>query len=86
VPTKADPKVWLPAAVKANGFEHYEMFLCCIDDVFSVLADPLATLSGLQSTFKLKDNKIENQMMYLGPQLGKMIIDGVESWTMSAEK
>ena len=24
--------------------------------------------------------------MYLGVQLGKMVIDGVESWTMSAEK
>ena len=86
VPTRADPDVWLRPAVKPDGFEYYEMVLCYVDDVLSVSADPLATLSGLKSTFKLKDNKIEEPNMYLGAQLGKMIIDGVESWTMSTEK
>jgi hypothetical protein len=27
-PTEADPDVWLRPAVKANGFEYYEMALC----------------------------------------------------------
>ena len=35
---------------------------------------------------KLKDNKIEEQDMYLGAKFGKMNIDGVEVWTMSAEQ
>ena len=86
VPTRADPDVWLRPAVKSDGFEYYEMVLCYVDDILSLSADPLTTLSGLKSTFKLKDNKIEEPNMYLGAQLGKMIIDGVESWTMSAEK
>ena len=86
VPTRADPDVWLRPAVKSDGFEYYEMVLCYVDDILSLSADPLTTLSGLKSTFKLKDNKIEEPNMYLGAQLGKMIIDGVESWTMSTEK
>ncbi|KAI2501565.1 hypothetical protein MHU86_12889 [Fragilaria crotonensis] len=84
VPTKADPDIWLHLAVKADGFKLYEIVLCCIDDVLSVSADPLATLQGLQSTFKLKDaDKIEKPKMYLGAQLGKMQVNGHERWTMS---
>jgi hypothetical protein len=60
VPTKADPDVlWLRPAVKTDGFEYYKMVLCYVDDMLSVSADPLKTLQGLQSTFTLKDNKIE---------------------------
>jgi hypothetical protein len=40
----------------------------------------------LQSTFKLKDDKIARPEMYLGAQLGKINVDGQSCWTMSAEK
>jgi hypothetical protein len=86
VPTKADPDVWLRPAVKVDGFEYYEMVLCYVDDILSISENPKATLEGLQGTFKLKDNKIEEPDMYLGGQLGKMQVDGVECWTVSAEK
>ena len=85
-PTRADPDVWLRPAVKADGFEYYELVLCYVDDVLSMSADPKATLRGLQSVFKLKDDKIAEPDIYLGAQLGKMNIDGLECWTMSAEK
>ena len=32
-PTKADPDVWLRKAVKADGFQYYETFLCYVYDV-----------------------------------------------------
>jgi hypothetical protein len=87
VPTKADPDVWLQPAVKADGFKYYEMVLCFVDDVLSVSADPLKTLhQGLQTTFKLKDDKIAEPDIYLGVQLGKKNADGIDCWTMSAEK
>ena len=86
VSTKADPDVWLRPAVKADGFEYYEVVLCYVDDVLVVSADPRATLEGLQTTFKLKDDKIEEPEMYLGAQLGHLVIDGMTCWTMSAEK
>lgn len=85
VPTKADPDVWLRPAMKTDGFQYYEIVLCYVDDVLSVSDDPKSTLQGLQSTFKLKDDKIEEPDMYLGAQLGKIQIEGHECWTMSAE-
>ena len=36
--------------------------------------------------FKLKNDKIAEPDIYLGAQLGKMVVDGHECWTMSAEK
>ena len=86
IPTKADPDVWLRPAVKADGFEYYEIVLCYVDDVLAVSADPRATLEGLQTTFKLKDDKIAEPEMYLGAQLGHLNVDGIRCWTMSAEK
>jgi Reverse transcriptase (RNA-dependent DNA polymerase) len=85
-PTKADPDVWLRPAVKANGFEYYELVLCYVDDILSISDNPKATLLDLTAVFKLKNDKIEPPEMYLGAQLDKMIIDGAECWTMSAEK
>jgi Reverse transcriptase (RNA-dependent DNA polymerase) len=86
VPTKADPDVWLRPAVKPDGFEYYEIVLCYVDDILSISVDPASTLRGLQTTFKLKDDKIEKPDMYLGAQLGQMFVDTSECWTMSAEK
>ena len=87
-PTQADPDVWLRLAVKTDGFEYYEMVLCQhVDDILSISDDPKSTLQSLTDIFKLKDYKIEEREMHLlGAQLGKMTIDGFESWTMSAEK
>ncbi len=85
-PTKADPDVWLRPAVKVNGFEYYEMVLCYVDDILSISDDPHSTLMALTTTFKLKDDKIEEPEIYLGAQLGKIVVDEVECWTMSAEK
>ena len=85
-PTKADPDVWLRPAVKSDGFQYYELVLCYVDDILAISVDPESTLKGLQLTFKLKDDKIEAPEMYLGAQLGRMWVDQVQCWTMSAEK
>ena len=86
-PTKADPDVWLRPAVKSNAFEYNEMVLCYyVDDILAMSDDPKSTLTALTSVFKLKDDKIEDPDLYLGAQLGKIDVDGVECWTMSAEK
>ena len=88
-PTKADPDVWLRPAVKAHGFEYYEMVLCYVDDILSISHDPHSTLIALTTTFKLKDDKIEAPDVYLGAELAKMTVgsgEGIECWTMSADK
>jgi Reverse transcriptase (RNA-dependent DNA polymerase) len=85
-PTKADPDAWLRPAVKADGFMYYEMVLCYVDDILSISDDPERSLLALTSTFKLKDDKIEEPEAYLGAKLDKMTVDGIECWTMSAEQ
>ena len=85
-PTKADPDAWLRPAVKADGFVYYEMVLCYVDDILSISDDPKRSLLALTSTFKLKDDKIEEPETYLGAKLDKMTVGGIECWTMSAEQ
>ena len=86
VPTRADPDVWIRPAVKADRFKYYELVLCYVDDVLAMSMNPADTLEGLKSVFTFKDNEIEAPSIYLGAQLGQMDVDGVQCWTMSAEK
>ena len=82
-PTKSDPDVWLLKAVKADGFQYYEMVLYYVDDVLCISDDPMKTMKGIQRTFKLKDDKIDEPEDYLGATLEKMILsDGSECWSM----
>ena len=73
-PTKADPDVWLWKAVKTDVFQYYEMVLCYVDDVLCISDDPMKTMKGIQRTFKLKDDKIDEPEYYLGATLEKMIL------------
>ena len=85
--TKADPDVWLRKAVKADGFQYYEMVLCYVDDVLCISDDPMKTMKGIQRTFKLKDDKIDEPEDYLGATLEKMILlDGSECCYISSAK
>ena len=85
-PTKADPDVWIRPAVKANGFEYYEMVLVYVDDILCISDEPKATMRGIQATFKLKDDRIEKPENYLGAQLTQKIIGDNLCWTMSSEQ
>jgi hypothetical protein len=85
-PTRADPDVWIRPAVKPDGFKYYEMVLVYVDDILCVSHDPKATMSGIQETFKLKDDKIEKPESYLGAQLAHVVIGGQLCWTMSSHE
>ena len=65
-PTKPDPDIWLRKAVKAEGFQYYEMVLCCVDYVLCISDDRMKTMKGIQRTFKLKDDKIDEPEDYQG--------------------
>jgi hypothetical protein len=65
---------------------YYELISCYVDNILSISADPSDALRGLQSTFKLKDDKIEVNEIYLGAELGKMQDDGKLCSTFIAEK
>ena len=86
-PTKADPDVWLRKAVKSDEFQYYEMVLCYVDDVLCISDDLMKTMKGIQRTFKLKDDKIDEPEDCLGATLEKMILsDGSEFCSMSSAK
>ena len=87
IPTKADPDVWLRKAVKADEFQYYEMGLCYVDDVLCISYDLMKTMKGIQRTFKLKDDEINEPKYYLGATLEKIILsDGSEFWSRSSAK
>ena len=84
-PTKADPGFWLRKAVKADGFQYYEMVLCYVDGVLCISDDLMKIMKVIQRTFKLKDDKIDEPEDYLGATLEKIILsDGSEFWSMSS--
>ena len=60
--------------------------MCYVDGILSIVHDSHATLIALTSTFRLKDKKIDEPGIYLGAKLGKMDVNGVRCWTMSAEQ
>ena len=66
-PTKADPDVWLRPAAKPDGFEYYELVLCYFDDVLCMSHNAMKTMKGIQRSFKLKDDKIEEPDTYWVP-------------------
>ena len=68
-PSLSNQDVWLLPAVKANGFEYYEVILCYVDDVLSISHDLMKTMNGIRANFTLKDDKVEKPDIYLGASL-----------------
>ena len=85
-PTKGDPDVWIRPAVKADGFEYYEMVLVYVDDIFAISDSPTKTLEQIQEEFKFKNDEIAPPDMYLGSKIEFQQFNGVECWTMLSDK
>ena len=87
VPSFADPDVWLRPAVKPDGTEYYEYILVYVDDVLCISHDPLKSMKQIQTSFKLKEDKMEPPDVYLGATIARMTLaDGKTCWTMSPEQ
>ena len=65
MPTKADPDLWIKPAVKTDGSEYYEIVLFYVENVLSISDDPMKTIDGIKSVFKLKVYKSWIPYMYL---------------------
>jgi len=73
------------AAIKPDGTEYYEYVLCYVDDVLAISQDPMRTIEGIQSMFKLKDDKAEPPDIYLGATLEQVETQGgTKCWSMSS--
>ena len=63
------------------------MVLCYIYDVPCIPDNPMKTMKGIQSTFKLKVDNINEPEDYIGTTLEKMILsDSSQCWSMSSIK
>ena len=80
----ADPDVWLRAAVKGDGEEYYEYVLMYVDDILAISIEAEAILRDVQSTFKLKNDRIDVPEFYLGAKLQEKQINGVTCWTVTS--
>ena len=82
----ADPDVWLRAATKGDGEQYYEYVLMYVeDDILAISSDPEAILRDVQTTFKLKNDKIETPEFYLGAKLQEKPINGITCWTITSQ-
>ena len=59
-------------AVKSNGFKYYEYVLVYVDDVLRMSDVPSNTMKGIQHSFKIKNDKIEEPTIYLGAEISKI--------------
>ena len=84
----AYPDVWLKPAIKEkDGFKFWEFFLCYVDDVLCISKDPMHTMKGIQSKFKLKDENMEKPDVYLCTELSTMDNkQGGECWSVFSDK
>lgn len=62
------------------------MLLVYVNDIVCVSFDPMTTMKSIESTFKLKDDKIEPPDLYLGALLQEKVVDGIKCWTMLSQK
>ena len=61
--------------------------LCYVDYVLCISNKPEHTMRGIQTKFKLKNNKMEKPEVYLGAELSSMDNEqGIECWAMSSDK
>ena len=87
VSTKADPDVCIKPVVKLDGSEYYEIVLFYVDDVLAISDDPMNTICGIKSVFKLIGDKADIPDRYLGDTIKTAeTANGTTCWKMSSEK
>jgi hypothetical protein len=63
---KADPDLWMRAALKSNGDKIYEYVISYVDDLVFQGVDPKGFMDALGQRFPLKPGSIKKPDTYLG--------------------
>jgi hypothetical protein len=74
VSSKADPDLWMKAAVKPNGDKIYEYVISYVDDLIFQGLDPKGFMDALGQRFTLKPGSIKEPDTYLGVDIKKFRI------------
>lgn len=85
---KADPDVWMRAAVKSDGTEYYEYVLLYTDDALSIGENAENVLRNeMGRYFELKEESIGPPTIYLGGRLRSVTLaNGVEAWAYGSSQ
>ena len=84
-PTMLDPKVWIRAVMRPDGYEYYEMLLVYVDHITIVsnLGDEVAI--KIDNFHKIKEGSQGTPTWYLGADTENIQTDdGHEIWTTSS--
>jgi hypothetical protein len=76
---KADPDVWMKPGVKKDGSKYWSYVLCYVDDLLVIDEDPKKTMEFLQSCYTLKEGSVKESETYLGAQVKKWYIPGLDN-------
>ena len=88
---RADPDIWMRAAVKQDGTEYWEYIITYVDDVCACSMDPKAIFDSLAHNFTWKPGSVMEPELYLGAAVKKWYIANDEDptkvrWAMSSTK
>ena len=83
----ANADVWMRPNVKPDGFKYWEYMLCYVDDILVMSHDPKAVMDFLASRYTMKDCSVKEPETYLGAEVRKFQVPGVEKprWSMSSD-
>ena len=87
---KADPDVWMKAAIKPNGDKYWAYILCYVGDLLVVSHKPQEVMDFLSKRYTLKEGSVKEPTEYLGNQVGRWemhdpLNPGRQCWTMSSD-
>ena len=72
--TKADPDVWIHAAVRDDGFEYHKMLFVYIDDILSLSHKTKECIAEITAHYRAKEGSIKLPEIYLGADVEKFLL------------
>ena len=68
---KADPDIWMKAAVKLNGDKYWAYIPCYVENSHVVSHKPQEVMDFLSKRYTLKEGSVKEPMEYLGNHVGR---------------
>ena len=79
--TRANPDVWIRAAVRLDGGKYYEMLFVYVDDILALSHKATEVITEITSFYKAKEGSIKPPDIYLGASIDKIQMpDGRKVW------
>ena len=83
--TRADPDVWIRAAVCLDGGKYYEILFLYVDDILAISHKATEVITEITSFSKAKEGSIKPLNIYLGTSIDKIQMpDGRKVWGSSS--